>query len=139
MKLRSVLSASALALLVWPASAILPSAEWNVHVWNRLRLAHRRAPDTDTDDFYRQLAAYTPPDASIGLLLAPSMKATDASRATFMLEYALAPRQLVPGSDAALVVTLGLPAPGEPVSDPARFVLVHDFGEGLRLYRRAGS
>ena len=56
--------------LLWPAMAAYPDLTWNLHVWNRLRQAGRRAPDSDIDAQNRQLVAGLPPAVPVGLSVA---------------------------------------------------------------------
>src|SRR5690348_18038338 len=94
MTARALAAAATLALILWPAGTMLPATEWNLHVWSRLRERHRRAPDTDTDALYRRVAAFTPPDAVVGLVLPPAMKPADRQRTLYFAQYALAPRRV---------------------------------------------
>ena len=136
MKARALAAAALLALVIWPAAAILPATEWNLHVWSRLRERHRRAPDTDTDALYRRVAGVTPPDAVIGLVLPPSMSATDQQRTLYFVQYAVAPRRVSVAADAPFLVAIGPGLENAPAIRAAGVSLLHDLGDDVRVYRR---
>lgn len=122
-----------LALLLLPASAVLPMAEWNLHIWQRLRTANRLSPDMGTDMAYRDLAPHLPARGVIGV---HEVGESTERRLFFRLQYALAPRKIVVTREAEFVIEGGpASAPASLTHDP-QFTLIAAPEADLRVYRR---
>jgi hypothetical protein len=131
---RRLASALVSVLLMFPAAASVPLTRWNLHLWQRLR-SHKEAPQASFDKYLRGVEAYVPANGTIGLVLAGSPQDEDAVRIRYLLQYALAPRQVLASSDCAFVVVYG-PVSGTPIFDPTGFQLIKVVGEDLRVFRR---
>ena len=107
--------------------------QWNLHIWQRLRAANRISPDIERDEYYRGLVPYLPVQGPIGL---QNIGPPDDGRLRFRLQYALAPRRIVPSALLEFTIERGPAASAASLAwDPA-FALVTDRGDDLRLFRR---
>jgi hypothetical protein len=131
--LRQAVAGLAVVLLSLPASALIPSAQWNLHVWSRLRQLRRDAPDVGQDRFNRELTPFLPPAGRIGFL---NVSTEDPRRPWFFLQYSLAPRTLVPSIEEQFVIEYGAPRGAAGLSRDGRFALVKALGDELRVFRR---
>ena len=84
--------------------ASLSTVEWELHVWNRLRSAHRTSPDEDLDRSYQALGAALPVSGRVGFHFSGP---PDDGHTFFRLRYALAPRQLMRSADYEFVIETG--------------------------------
>jgi hypothetical protein len=134
-RVRQIAAGMVALLLFIPASAMVPTAQWNVHLVQRLLAMRRISPDAGLDLYFRRLVPFLPAKGDVGFRhLGPP----DEDRTFFRMQYALAPRQLLRSAEAEFVVEFGpLDAEGSLGRD-TRFVLVTSPGEDLRLYRRLG-
>ena len=132
-RLRRVIAGGAVLLLCLPASDIIPAAQWNLHVWGRLRQLARQAPDTGQDRENFALAPFLPPAGPVGFV---SVSPADPKRTWFFLQYSLAPRTLVPSADPEFVIEHGVPSGAAGLGSDPRFALVKAFGDDLRVFRR---
>ena len=130
---RTIACGAVLLLLYLPASDMVPIAQWNLHTWGRLRERHRDAPDTGQDRANQALASVLPATGVVGFLNAST---GDATRARYFLQYSLAPRLLVPSIDQEFVIEYGVPSATTGLSRDARFALVKEFAQDLRVFRR---
>ena len=80
---RAIAGGAVLLLLCLPASDMLPVAQWNLHIWGRLRQLARNAPDTSQDLANRELTAFLPATGPVGFL---NVSAGDPRRAWFFLQ-----------------------------------------------------
>lgn len=137
-RLRLIAAALLTLGLLWPAWAGEPDLAWQLHVWNRLKQAGRRAPDSDIDAANRALLSYLPPAAPVGFSVASLAGRTPADQQHLeqFLQYSIAPRPLVLSIDPDFVIESGPPAgPASLAHDPS-FVLVVAINDDLRLFRR---
>lgn len=125
-----------LALLILPLWDAAAGALRNLELWSRLRNRGRIAPDTGWDREYRALVPHLPPAAAVGLVQALPGDTTTRERHYYFLQYALAPRLVIPGVDQEFVVVQGAASDAERVVDAATFTLVRRFGDDFALYRR---
>jgi len=125
----------ALVLLMLPISDSIPLTRSRLQLWGRLRARHHRAPDADRDRAYAQLRLYLPPTGRVGLVQAAPTGTTAREREYFFLQYALAPRLLVPGADQEFVVVCPASAAASRL-DLSAFAAVGRFGDDFALYRR---
>lgn len=122
-------------LLLYPAADSVQLTRWNIHLWQRLR-SHREAPQASFDRYLRAVAAYVPENGTVGLVLAGPPQHDGEVRIRYLLQYALAPRQIVSSSDCTFVIVFG-PVSGEtPIVDGAAFQLIKAVGDDLRVFRR---
>ena len=112
---------------------MLPVAQWNLHIWGRLRQLSRNAPDTNQDLANRELTAFLPATGLVGFL---NVSGGDARRVWFFLQYSLAPRTLVPSIDQEFVIEYGIPSGTPGLGGDARFALVKAITVDLRVFRR---
>lgn len=125
-----------LALLLLPAWDAAGGASRNAEMWSRLRQRARIAPDSGWDREYRALSPYLPAAAAIGLVQALPGGTPARERQYYFLQYALAPRLVVPGTDQEFVVVQGAASDAEGAIDGASFTLIRRFGDDFALYRR---
>lgn len=123
------------AALLWPIAASFPKIEWNLHVWGRLRQAHRGSPDTGLDEAFAKLRAVLPPGDVVGFHFAGPR---DNGRLFYRLRYALSPVRLRPASDTEFVIESG-PATdvGSLAHDP-HYTQIHE-EDDLRVFRRVSQ
>jgi hypothetical protein len=125
-----------LALLVLPLWDAAAAAARDAELWRRLRTRARVAPDTGWDREYRALIPYLPPVDPIGLVQALPGDTAIRERHYYFLQYAMAPRLVMPGVAPEFVVVQGAAADAERAIDPATFTLIDRFGDDFALYRR---
>ena len=135
-KLRRIASGLVVLLLFLPASASIPTAQWNLHLIQRLRGMNRGAPDVDLDLTFRKLLPYLPAGGDIGF---QSVDTGDDGRLFFQAQYALLPRQMLDSTQAELVVEVGPGDAAESLLHEPRFHLVVAIHSELRLFRRIPS
>ena len=123
-------------VLLLPAWDALASASRNSELWSRLRTRGRVAPDTGWDREYRALLPYLPAAVPIGLVQAFPGNTTARERQYYFLQYAMAPRLVIPGVEQEFVVVQGGAADADRAIDHAAFTLVQRFGDDFALYRR---
>jgi hypothetical protein len=105
-------------------------------LWSRLRQKHREAPDAGWDRFYSELVPYLPARGPVGLVLATPPGTPAHERQLYFLQYALAPRLVIPGTAEEFVIVYGPPAARAALLDSAKFTLVRPFEDEFALYRR---
>ena len=130
---RRVLSGMVAALLFLPASASIPTAQWNIHLIQRLRGMKRVAPDTEVDLTYRKLVPFLPAQGDVGF---HSVDSSDDGRLYYRAQYALVPRQLSRSTQHEFVIEIGPADAPETLSRDPRFHLVTSIHVGLRLFRK---
>jgi hypothetical protein len=134
---RRLLTLLSLALLVLPAKDAASAASRNYELWARMRARGRVAPDSGWDREYRALLPHLPATGPIGLIQAlPGSNTATRERHYYFLQYALAPRLVLPGADLEFVVVQGTAANAAAAVDPAAFTLIRRFGDDFALYRR---
>lgn len=106
---------------------------WNLHIWQRLRTAHRESPDLGLDRVHRTLALHLPARGIVGF---QHVGEPDQRRLFFRLQFSLAPRKIVTSIDSEFVIEGGPTAASDSLSRNARFVLVVTVDDDLRLFRR---
>lgn len=124
-----------LGLLALPAVASARHIRWNVHLWHRLRQAHREAPQTALDESVRRIGMYLPGHGEVGLVQtgAPSLEAS--SRTLYQVQYALAPRLVRPSACCEFVIVWGPAMPPLP-ADAGHYAQIADVDGEIRLFRR---
>jgi hypothetical protein len=130
---RTISAALCGLLLLVPASAALSKTRWNVHLWQRLRAAHRVSPDTGLDQSYRRLALYLPSQGVVGFQV---VGVPDDRSHEFRLQYALAPRRIVRSTQTEFVIECGPAGSVGSLGSNPQFVLVSAPGDDVRLFRR---
>ena len=128
----------AFALLLLPAWDAVSAASRSSDLWSRLRTRGRIPPDTGWDREYRALIPFLPAAEPIGLVQALPGDVTARERHYYFLQYAMAPRLVIPGVDQGFVVVQGAPPDADRAIDRATFTLIKRFGEDFALYRRTG-
>jgi hypothetical protein len=121
-------------LLLYPAADSVRLTRWNIHLWQRLR-SHKETPQATFDRYLRAVEAYVPANGTIGLVFVGPPQ-YEADRIRYFLQYALAPRQIVPSADCAFVVVYGPVSDEDPFFDAAAFQLIKAVGDDLRVFRR---
>lgn len=134
--MRRVAAFLVLLVLLLPAWDCIAPARANARLWSRLRQRQRDAPDLVWDRIYTQLALYLPAVGRVGLLQVSAIGTPAQHREMFFLQYALAPRLVMPGADEDFVIVHGAAAAGAALVDPARFALVRRVDDDVALYRR---
>ena len=134
--MRRALIVLAFPLLFLSAWDCVSKARDQVQLWSRLRQRQRVAPDTGWDRFYSGLALYLPTRGRVGLVQVAQPGTPVHGRQYFFLQYALAPRLVMPGADEEFVVAYGPPAARESLLDTSKFTLVKLFEDEFALYRR---
>lgn len=129
----TVLTLPILCLSAWGS---IPRIRDNAHVWSRLRERHREPADTGWDRYYRQLLPYLPERGAVGLVQVAAPGDIAREREYYFLQYALAPRLVMPGADQEFVIAYGPPAPAAALLPASRFALVRQFYDDFALYRR---
>ena len=130
---RRIVSGLVGLLLFLPASASLPTAQWNIHLVRRLRDLKRISPDADLDLTFRKLLPYLPANGDVGFR---SVDPDDDGRLYYRAQYALVPRQLLKAKLAEFVVEVGPAVAEGSLSHDLRFRVVTSTNDGLRLFRR---
>jgi hypothetical protein len=131
----------ALTLLVFP---ILLLSAWDavaktrerLALWSRMRERHRAAPDAVADRVYAGMIPYLPARGRVGLVQGLPQGTLPQQRQYYYLQYALAPRLLMPGADEEFVIAYGPAAAHAALLDTARFSLVKPFDDEFAIYRR---
>ena len=131
----TILAFISLLLSAWDAIAPTKAA---VASWNRLRSRQRPAPDTGWDRFYGGLAPLLPPARPLGLVQSAPAGTPVHERQYYFLQYALAPRLVMPGPDADEVVVYGPASAASSLIDLSRYAAVQSFEDEFTLYRRSG-
>ena len=134
--MRRFLTVLTLPILLLSAWDCIPMARANLQLWSRMRQRHRDAPDVGWDRFYAELFPYLPARGRVGLVQVAAPGSTARQRQQYFLQYALAPRLVMPGADEEFVIAYGPPASRASLVDPAKFTLVRLFGDEFALYRR---
>ena len=136
--MRRALIVLAVPILLLSAWDCLPRARDHVQLWSRMRQRHRVAPDTGWDRFYAELVPYLPARGRVGLVQVAQPGTPVRERQYYFLQYALAPRLVMPGavSDEEFVVAYGTPAAQASLLDATKFSLVKPFEDEFALYRR---
>ena len=124
-----------LVLSAWDTVAPTRTA---LESWTRLRSRHRPAPDTGWDHFYGGIAPLLPPGRPVGLVQVAQPGTPQRERQYYFLQYALAPRLIMPGPDADDVVVYGPGSAASSLIDVSRYTAVRSFEDEFTLYRRAG-
>jgi hypothetical protein len=134
--MRRALTILALPILLLSAWDCVPRARDHVQLWSRLRQRQRVAPDAGWDRFYAGLIPYLPSRGPVGLVQVAQPGTPLHGRQYFFLQYALAPRLVMPGADEEFVVAYGPPAAQASLLDASKFTLVKAFEDEFALYRR---
>ena len=134
--MRRLLTILTLPLLLLSAWDAVPMARANLQLWSRLRQRHREPPDTGWDRFYAEMIPYLPARGRVGLVQAATPGTPVQQRQYYFLQYALAPRLVMPGADEEFVIVYGPPAARASLLDPTKFALVKPFEDDFALYRR---
>lgn len=132
-RLLTLLSFAPLLLSAWDAAF---AASRNTERWSRLRTRGHVAPDTGWDREYRALLPYLPASAPIGLVQVLPEGTPARERQYYFLQYAVAPRLVMPGAGEEFVVAHASSTAAASVIDETAFTLVHRFGDDFALYRR---
>lgn len=122
-------------LLILPAWDCIPGLRASATLAGRLRDRHRPPADTTWDRYYAQLIPYLPSDR-VGLVQTVAMGTLAEQREYFFLQYALAPRLVVPGASEEFVVSYGSRLVAPSLLDRTKFTLVRAFEDDFSLYRR---
>jgi hypothetical protein len=133
---RRLLTLLSFALLLPSAWDAVAAASRNAALWSRLRTRGGVAPDTGWDREYRALLPYLPPSDPIGLVQRAPAGTPTHERQYYFLQYAVAPRLVMPGAAAEFVVVHAAPAAAGGLIDQAAFTLIERFGDDFALYRR---
>lgn len=136
--MRRVLTIVVVPLLLLSAWDSLPRLRDNARLWSRLRERQRQPPDVVWDQFYRQLVPYLPDTGRVGLVQVAVAGTPVRERQYYFLQYALAPRLIVPGASEEFVIAYGPPAAAASILDLTKFSLVRAFHDDFALYRRIG-
>jgi hypothetical protein len=125
-----------LLLLVLPAWDSVPLARSTLQLWAKMRARHREAGDTVWDRYYGQLTPYLPATGRVGLVQLRTQGTPAQQREYFSIQYALAPRIIVPGSTEEFVIACGPAAAVSTLLDASKFVVVRRFEDDFTLFRR---
>lgn len=134
--MRRALTILTLPLLLLSASDSVLKTRERLQLWSRLRDRHREAPDTGWDRYYAGMIPYLPARGRVGLVQVKAQGTIAQQREYFFLQYALAPRLVIPGADEEFVIAYGPPAAQLTLLDPSTFALVKPFDDDFALYRR---
>ncbi len=134
--MRRALTVLTLPLLLLSAWDCLPKARESLQLWSRLRQRHRDPPDVNWDTFYSQLTPLLPARVRVGLVQAAAPDTPAWARQYYYIQYALAPRLVVPGATEDFVIAYGPPAAWTSLLDASAFSLVKSFEGEFALYRR---
>ena len=134
--MRRALTILTLPILLLSAWDCVPKARDGLQLWSRLRQRHRDAPDTAWDRFYSGMAPYLPARGRVGLVQAATAGTPAQQRQYYFLQYALAPRLVMPGAGEEFVIAYGPSATRSTLFDSSKFALVNTFEDEFALYRR---
>ena len=134
--MRRALTILTLPILLLSAWDSVPKTRERVALWSRMRERHRVAPDAAWDAVYAGMIPYLPPRGRVGLVQVLPQGTLPQQRQYFFLQYALAPRLLMPGADDEFVIVYGPAAARPALLDIARFSLVKPFDDEFAIYRR---
>jgi hypothetical protein len=132
----TILTLPILLLSAWDSVLL---ARGNLQLWSRMRQRHRGAPDVGWDRFYAGLLPYLPTRGRVGLVQVAAPGSIPRQRQQYYLQYALAPRLVMPGApgeNEEFVIVYGPPAARTALLDPSKFTLVRLFEDEFALYRR---
>ena len=129
---RRIVSGMVVLLLFLPASATLPTAQWNIHTIQRLRDLKRISPDAELDVTFRKLLPFLPMQGPVGF---HHVDPAHDGRLFYRAQYALVPRQMLRSTQAEFVVEAGPAEAARSLARDPRFRLVTSEDE-LRLFRR---
>lgn len=127
-----------LPLLLLPAWDCIAPARANAQLWSRLQQRQRQASDIVWDRIYSQLALHLPAAGRVGLVQVSAPGSVARQREQYFLQYALAPRLVMPGADEDFVIVHGPAAAGAALVDPSKFALAQRVDDDVALYRRIG-
>ena len=134
--MRRALTILTLPILLLSAWDSIPKTGERLQLWSRLRQRHRDAPDAAWDRFYGGMIPYLPARGPVGLVQSAPQGTIGQQRQYFFLQYALAPRLIMPGADEEFVIAYGPPAARPALLDVSKFSLIKSFDDELALYRR---
>ena len=134
--MRRVAAFLVLPLLLLSAWDCIRPARANTQLWSRLQQRQRDAGDIVWDRIYSQLALHLPATGRVGLLQVSAIGSTAQQRERYFLQYALAPRLVMPGADEEFVIVHGPAAAAAALVDGSRFALARRFDDDVALYRR---
>lgn len=134
--MRRALTILTLPILVLSAWDSVPKTRERLALWSRMRERHRIPPDAGWDRAYAGMIPYLPPRGRVGLVQVLPQGTLPQQRQYFFLQYALAPRLLMPGSGEEFVIAYGPAAAHTTLLDTARFSLVKPFDDEFAIYRR---
>ena len=103
-----------------------------MHLWQRLRTAHRDAPDVSRDQLFRDLLPFLPDRGPIGFQITGGYKDNAPLLAA---RYALAPRQVLDSPAAQFVIEAGPASGPTSLAGNSDFDLVVERGD-IRVYRK---
>lgn len=135
--MRRVLALLTFPILLLSAWDCVPATQVNLQRWSRLRERGRVAPDTDWDRSYAEIAVHLPPRARVGLVQMAPAGTPARERQYYFLQYALAPRLVMPGAGEEFVIAYGPRAAAPSLLDQNAFVQVRAFEDEFALYRRS--
>ena len=130
---RRIVAGIAVILLFLPASASVPTAQWNIHLIQRLRGLKRISPDADLDLAFRKFLPFLPEQGSVGF---QSVDPADEGRLFFRAQYALVPRQMLRSTRTEFVIEAGPANAAGSLSRDPRFRIVTSPDDDIRLFRR---
>jgi hypothetical protein len=133
---RRALTLLTLPILLLSAWDSVPKTRERLALWSRMREHHRVAPDAAWDGVYAGMIPYLPPRGRVGLVQVLPQGTLPQQRQYFFLQYALAPRLLIPGADEEFVIAYGPAAAHSSLLDTTKFSLVKPFDDEFAVYRR---
>jgi hypothetical protein len=136
--MRRVAAFLVLPVLLLPAWDCIRPARDNTRLWSRLQQRQRDAGDIVWDRIYAQLAWHLPATGRVGLLQVSPTGSPAQQREYYFLQYALAPRLVMPGADEDFLIVHGPAAAGAALVDGSKFALARRFDDDVALYRRTG-
>ena len=136
--MRRVVAFLVLPVLLLSAWDCIAPARINAQRWSKLQQRQRDAPDIVWDRYYAQLALHLPAVGRVGLLQVSAIGSAARQREQYFLQYALAPRLVMPGADEDFLIVHGPAAAAAALVDGSRFALAQRFEDDFALYRRIG-